>query len=132
MRMNFRIIIYAILSFFLISCCDGNLFNMGFNPEEYQVKIDKTREEAEFIISALEQYKERYGSHPSSLDSLIPEYFSVVPESSFGEYEYSYSEADDFVLSFTVYKHFRKRYTCASWQHDTLGRIWDCGYHVIE
>lgn len=107
------------------------LFSCNSNPSHYQDQVDQGKETGELIINAINGYKAENEVYPDSLQDLIPDYFITIPSPPHGQYEYKLI-GNSFDLTFVIFNHIQSKYSCASWEHTTLGRIWDCAINNKE
>ncbi len=105
MKMLFRLL--GIFLCLLLAACDGT-------NARIDEKADK--ETARALINAINQYRENRGQFPTSLDLLVPEYLSALPQTT-RKKDYTYrafhdsDRGDDYELCFAD-ENERQDYGC--------------------
>ncbi|QRN84086.1 hypothetical protein JR338_04900 [Chloroflexota bacterium] len=120
MRTALRMFALLVICLLLVSCDN--------NPLHYQDELQQGQRDGDLIIAVIDVYNADQGVYPEDLDSLVPDYLDEIPKAPHGRFEYKISIYGTPEVSFDIFRHFRKSYSCNSWVHSTLGRIWDCGY----
>jgi len=72
-----KIFLYTLAVFVLVGCTSSHEERKG------------NMEEGERIVAAIKQYEKKYGTHPTTLNALAPEFLSDVPHTFSGkDFEY--------------------------------------------
>ena len=122
MKWHLMLVVMLLSSFLAIVALFGYKFYRVHQYEASRQKVGSPFDEGNRIIQALSHYKEAKGLFPESLNDLVPEFLSEIPNPNWGtgEWNYGLSEKSDFWLSVRLRKddYIRHVYENGTWWYD--------------